>query len=169
MAHIIDILCSCSYTAFTNKCIWSRYYKEFNVLYLVILSCNGVLRMLTVSCSYWNDFFHIYLDRILICICSVVIISWSFIRALTHLWNIFGFHLLASRGPLKTLSGHIWFLVNVSDLNKWMNKVPDLMIKMVSHCLSGMKKIQMNETLQGYLTHIPPPHLKRHLCCSINP
>lgn len=50
-----------------------------------------------------------------------------------------------------------------------MDKVPGLMIKMVSQCLSGVKQIQMNETSQGYLAHIPPPPLKRHLCCSINP
>ena len=125
--------------------------------------------MLTASCSYENGFLNFQLVRMLMCVCAFVIILWSFIRALTHLRNILGFHLLASRGPLKTLSGHMWFLVNISDIHKWMDKVPGLIVKMVSQCLYETRQIQMNETFQGYPTHLPRPHLKMRLCCSINP
>lgn len=108
--------------------------------------------------EYSHAFVHLYT-------CYYILI---FVTVLTQLWNILGFHLLASRGPLKTLSGHIWFLVNISDLDKKQNQVLGLTIKMVSECLSAMRLIQTNETLHGYPAHLPLPHLKTRFCCNIN-
>ena len=107
--------------------------------------------------------------RILVCICTFITIFCSSIEVLTCLWNILGFHLLASRAPFKTMSGHIWWWVDIFDLDKWMKKFPGLTIKMVSQCFFLERGKSSEWDLQKNITYLPIPHLKIHLCYSINP